>query len=58
MLAKEMGRNCCFTPSSEAGGKSLLPFSILTEGMQLGKTCQFSTKVELLLLQVSALPPP
>lgn len=58
MLAKGVGRNCCFTPSSGAGGESLLPFSILTEGMQLGETCQFSTKVELLLLQVRAVFPP
>ena len=37
--------------------KSLLPFSNLTEGMQLRETCQFSTKVELLLLQVGAVSP-
>lgn len=52
MLAMGVGRNCCFTPNSGPGSKSLLPFSILT-----GETCQISTKVELLLLRVSAVSP-
>lgn len=45
MLAKDVERNRCFAPSWGAGGEGLLPFSILTEGMQLGETCPFSTKV-------------